>query len=192
MKSKKIFILSFLFIFIFSVISHSSTIKDDDSIYNDRKVQIDLSSISNKFNNNKYVLGLKKINVLLYASNKDDNSILLKYDDISLTYTYNPETMTYKTTFPTDDGNLEKFNLLNAVFIDCISTMQGNPQGSQIIFAFDDSFDYFTLHDDGIYKSHYEENNHYIVSFEINPFYKMSIPLANECISKNIISEKFH
>ncbi len=191
MKSKLNLVLLIVFLFNFFVAFNLVAVTNIDSTsFQDRIVSIDLSSISNNINNGKYVLSLKNSGISIIASENDDNCVSLNYAGVTLDYRYNSDTSIYTASFPIDDEEIYyKSNILNAIFIDCISTMQGNVEGSQICFAFDDSFDYFTLNNDGISKSYYIENDHTRVSYDINPFFKMSIPLENESITKSVISD---
>ncbi len=205
MKVKKIISLILLFLFasmlIFRVYATDNNAVSSNEIYgteliydnNTSAVEIDLTAIPSNFNNSRYVSEIRNLGISINAVAGKNNSIILTYNDTSLEYTYNSETKIYTTHFP--KGNSETYNILNAIFVDCISTMQGNPEGSQIAFALDDSFCYSSLKANGIAKNYYMIDDVTCANFDINPFFKMSIPVQNEALEESnflIVSPDFY
>ena len=176
MKIKKIII--FMIISLFALIIKSNAAE---------KVDIDLSKISSAINNSKYVSSLKDLDVIIDAKyDKETNNITLKYDDLFLVYSYDSDTTTYSTTYSIYDTDAyNKYNILSSLFIDCISTLQGNPEGAQIPFTLDDSFCYSNLKSDGIAKNFVTENGGTVAKIEVNPFIKLPILSTSLPIDKN-------
>ncbi len=181
---KKIILFFSLFLIIFINISYA----DGEITSNanaDRLVDIDISKIVKNFNKSSYVKSLKKLGVSVKATQNSDKSITLAYDNVTIKYNYKDKK--YVTTYPINNVEIyKKCNILSALFIDCISTMQGNPEGSQIGFALDDSFCYSTLEHDGIAKNYVTENNQTVSKYEILPDYKLSVLSTNNQISENV------
>lgn len=171
----KILFLSILVLFILIIKSNAY-----------ESVSIDISAISENFNNSKYVTALKDLGISISATQKADNSIVLDYDDSTITYSYDSTNNLYSVSYPITDEAYEKYNILSAIFIDSISTMQGNPEGSQIALGLDDSFCYSFLKDDGVSKNYFAENGTTVANYQINPSIKMPVLSTSSSIADNI------
>lgn len=175
MKIKKIVIFMIILFFILIVKSNAS-----------ESVTIDTTAISDNFNNSKYVTLLKDSGILVSASQENTNEIVLNYDGVSLTYFLDVSTNIYSASYSIDDPSYNKYNILSALFIDCISTMQGNPVGSQIAFGLDDSFCYSFLKDAGVTKDYLYENNNTVAKYQVIPSIKMPVLSTTLAIDNDI------
>ncbi len=193
MKFKKIFIYFFI---IFSALISVSFATDampnatDDSSTNTNAVDIDVSKIAENFNKSSYVSKLSSIGINLSAV-QTNNTITLYYNNVdSIVYSYD-ETDKLLTTYYPCNGN-KNFDVLNSIFVDTISVMQGNEEGKQIPFALDDYFCYSYLRDAGIEKNYSSEDGSDIkIKFQINPFIKLSIPETDSSLSTDSYLEEY-
>lgn len=174
MKFYKILFFFILFMVIFIPISKCDY----------EAVEIDISKIGENYNSNPYVTALANIGIKLSAVQTDD-SITLKYNDSEMiTYFYSDADRILFTSYPS--LNSEHLDILNAVFVDTISTMQGNGSGVQITAALDDSFCFSTVKDNGVSKNYLSADDGSInVSFQVNPYLKLSVPQVDSAISKD-------
>lgn len=161
MKFKKIFFLVFILFFIFCVKSNATT------------VDIDVSKIAENFNKNVYVGRLAEIGETVSAK-QSGSDITLTYGHDNIVFSLNNSKI-LSGTYPFSDKTIRKrCDILTAILIDTISTMQGHEPGNLIAFALDDSFCYTTLIDQGIAKNYFnDENSNMVVNFEINPFWEL-------------------
>lgn len=174
MKIYKIIFFFVLFIAIFIPISKCDY----------EAVDIDISKIGENYNSNPYVTALGNIGIKISAVQTDD-SITLKYNDSEMiTYFYSDVDRILFTSYPSLDSL--HLDVLNAVFVDTISTMQGNDSGVQITAALDDSFCFSTVKDNGVSKNYLSADDGSInVSFQVNPYLKLSVPQVDSAISKD-------
>ncbi len=173
MKFYKITFFFLLFLLVFIPVS-----KCDFEV-----VDIDITTIGDNYNNNSYVASLANIGVKVSAV-QTGNTILLTYNDSeSITYSYSENDGVLSTSYPSI--NSEHLNILNAILIDTISTMQGNASGVQLSAAFDDTFCFSTLSDAGISKNYLSTDGSSVtVDFKINPNIKLPIPQIDSSMSE--------
>ena len=173
MKFYKILFFFLLFLLMFIPISKCDFETSD----------IDINTIGDNYNNNSYVAALANIGVKVTAT-QSNNVIVLTYNDSdSLIYTYNESDGVFSTSY--SSLNNEHLDILNAIFIDTISTMQGNASGVQLSAAFDDSFCFSTLKDNGISKNYLSDDGSSItVDFKINPSIKLPVPQIDSSIKE--------
>lgn len=173
MKFYKILFFFVLFLLMFIPISKCDFETSD----------IDINTIGDNYNNNSYVAALANIGVKVTAT-QSNNVIVLTYNDSdSLIYTYNESDGVFSTSY--SSLNNEHLDILNAIFIDTISTMQGNASGVQLSAAFDDSFCFSTLKDNGISKNYLSDDGSSItVDFKINPSIKLPVPKIDSSIKE--------
>lgn len=173
MKFYKILFFFVLFLLMFIPISKCDFETSD----------IDINTIGDNYNNNSYVVALANIGVKVTAS-QSNNVIVLTYNDSeSLIYTYNESDGVFSTSY--SSLNNEHLDILNAIFIDTISTMQGNASGIQLSAAFDDTFCFSTLKDNGISKNYLSDDGSSItVDFKINPSIKLPVPQIDSSIKE--------
>ena len=173
MKFYKILFFFVLFLLMFIPISKCDFETSD----------IDINTIGDNYNNNSYVAALANIGVKVTAT-QSNNVIVLTYNDSdSLIYTYNESDGVFSTSY--SSLNNEHLDILNAIFIDTISTMQGNASGVQLSAAFDDTFCFSTLKDNGISKNYLSDDGSSItVDFKINPSIKLPVPQIDSSIKE--------
>lgn len=163
MKFRKIIFFMFILLFIFCIKCDATT------------VDFDISKIAENFNNNIYVSKLSEIGETVSAK-QSGSEITLTYGNDNIVFSFNNSKI-LSGTYPFSDKTIRKrCDILTAILIDTISTMQGHESGSLIAFALDDSFCYTTLSDQGIAKNYLtDENSNMVVDFEINPFWELPI-----------------
>lgn len=172
MKLKKIIFLMIFFIFFIAI--------KVDATY----VDIDISKIADNFNNSVYVSKLADLGESISAK-QNSVGITLSYGNDNIVYLLNNNILS--ATYPCQDKSIrKKCDILSAILIDTISTMQGNEPGKLISFALDDSFCYTTLDDNGISKNYFnDKNSNMVVDFKINPLFKLPLLKSDSAIEKN-------
>lgn len=173
MKFYKITFFLILFLMIFVPISKCDF----------ETVDIDISTIGENYNNNPYTSALANIGVKVSAT-QTGNTILLSYNDSdSIIYSYDENEGILSTSYSSLSN--EHIDILNAIFIDTISTMQGNTSGVQLAAAFDDSFCFSTLKDNGISKNYLStDGSSIMIDFQINPSIKLPVPQINSSMTE--------
>ena len=183
MKFKKIiifFIILFCFLSIFvstnaesAIVDSSSTNLPENSITS-RNVEINYSSIANNFNNSIYTSKLKELGITVKAVQKD-NTITLTYNNSdTVTFTFEPESNLLSTVYPLSDNHSK--DILTAILVDTVSTMQGNEVGDQLPFYFDDGFCYSYYLTNGISKDYISSDLGASISCQIKIDTKMDVP----------------
>lgn len=190
MKLRKIFYFIIIFFFVFTTITNAvdTNLENITSDATEEKaIDINISDISSNFNNNSYVSKIANLGIKL-SSIQDSNSLILNYDNIySLNYSIDDSTKTLTTSYSilNHDAYL-KYDILNALLIDTISTMQGNLPGVLIPFALSDTYCYSLSGDAGISKNYIQsENDTPAVEFQICTNIKFSIPESSNSISES-------
>lgn len=175
MKFKKIIFLMIIFIFalIISVNANTTTNTESENIQALETVEIDVTTIAENFNNNIYVSNLSNLGITVMAEQVEGLITLMYNDTSSVDYYIDSSTNVLSTTY--EMGNTE-CDVLNALFIETISTMQGNESGLILPFAWGDHFCYSSLTDNGIGKNYLYEDGKTVISFEINPSIKLTLP----------------
>ena len=121
MKLKKILFLIVIFFAVLVPISNADT----------DEVNLDFSKIADRFNKCYYTSALSSIGVSVKATKVDDSFVLTYNNSESITYSYNKSSGTFSTTYPITNDT-EK-DILSALFVDAISTLEGNEEGSQAL-----------------------------------------------------------
>lgn len=173
MKFKKIVFFMIILFFILCTNSNANT------------VDIDISKLAENFNNNIYVSKLAEIGEVVSAK-QTDSDITLTYGNDNIVFNLDNSNI-LSGTYPFLDKVVRKrCDILTAILIDTISTMQGNEPGKLIAFALDDSFCLTTLSDNGIAKNYLnDENSNIVVNFKINPFFEFPILNSNSPIKED-------
>ena len=171
MKFKKIIFLTLMFIFFFFFFCYEDSEKTD----------FDITKIIDSYNNSPYISALSELGITVHAKQNDNLFILTYNDNDSITYTYDESEGVLSTSYPfTDNAN---YDILNAIFVDTISNIQGNVYGTQLPYCFNDFFCYSLLKDSGIAKNYIsDESGSLLVDFKINPFITLPTPKDNSPI----------
>lgn len=178
MKFKKIifFMIFFVFAFAFSVNADSE------------EVDFNFDSVAKNFNSNKYVADLASLGIDVRAT-QSGNQITLTYENTdTLVYSFDESNQVLSTEYPSLNTNL---NLLNALFVDTISNMQGNEVGMLISLALGDSFCYSTLSANGVSKEYISNSSGTatFVDFRINPFVKLNMSSTSAIPENSFFAE---
>lgn len=175
MKYKKIVILFLVFFSLFCTVSLASE-EDEET------AKIDVSTIAENFNKSSYVAKLSSIGINVSAV-QTANSIILRYNGTdTVTYTYDESESLLTTYYPSLKYDMA--NILNSIFVDTISTMQGNEEGRQIPFALDDTFCFSSIRDLGIEKTYTSDENGGIkIRFQINPLITLPVNETSSAIT---------
>lgn len=174
MNFKKIIFLMLFFIFAFAVSVNADS----------EEVDFNFNSVAKNFNTNKYVADLAALGIDISAT-QSENQIILTYNNAdTLVYSFDESKKILSAEYSNLNNNS---NILNAIFIDTISNMQGNTVGELIPFALGDSFCYSTLTSDGIFKEYISNSSGTALfsSFKINPFKRLSVPSTSAPIQEN-------
>lgn len=173
MKLKKIIFFILFFLFLLTIKANASS------------ADIDISKIADSFNNSIYVSKLANLGEFISAK-QDSAGITLSYGNDNIVYLFDNNNILC-ATYPTSDKSIrKKCDILSAILIDTISTMQGNEPGNLIAFGLDDSFCYTTLNDNGIAKNYFNDmNSNRVIDFKINPFFKLPSLKSDSAIEKN-------
>lgn len=174
MSLKRIFFVIVFFMLVFSVKVNAAT-----------NVDIDVSKIAENFNNSVYVSKLAELGEVVSAK-QDSDGITLSYGSDNVVFVFKTNEV-LSATYPFSDKFVrKKCDVLCAIFIDTISTMQGKEPGELIAFALDDSFCYTTLSDDGIAKNYLSDVlSNTVVNFEINPYVLFPSASSSNPIKEN-------
>lgn len=178
MKFKKFVLIFIISLFIFTVKSDATTI------------DIDVTKIADNFNNSIYVSRLAEFNEFVSAK-QNGNDITLSYGNDNLVFVF--ENGVFSVTYPFSDRTVrKKCDILSAIFIDTVATMQGKEPGELIAFALDDSFCFTTLSDNGIAKDYLTDvNSNMVVNFSINPYFKLPSVNSDKAISEDSFLTKY-
>ena len=175
MKIKKILFSLIIFLAVLVPTSNANT----------EKANLDLSKVVDKFNKCYYTSALSDIGVSVKAT-KVDNSFVLTYNNSeSITYAYDKSAGVLSTSYPiTDDTNKD---ILSALFIDAISTLEGNEEGSFIFPALNDTFCYTSLKSNGVAKNYISSDGGTTVmtEFQISTSQRLSPALDSSILSKS-------
>lgn len=173
MKLKKIVFFMIILFFILCIKSNAST------------QNIDISKLAENFNKNNYVAKLAEIGEVVSARQTNSN-ITLTYGNDNVVFNLDSSKI-LSGTYPFSDKVVrKKCDILTAILIDTIYTMQGNEPGKLIAFALDDSFCFTTLSDNGIAKNYLnDENSNIVVDFKINPFFEFPTLNSNSSIKED-------
>ena len=175
MKIKKILLLIAIFLAVLVPISNADT----------EEVNLDLSKIVDKFNKCYYTSALSNIGITVKAT-KADNSFVLTYNNSkSITYNYDKSAGILSTTYPITNNTEE--NILSALFIDTISTIEGNEEGSFIFPALNDTFCYTSIKSNGVAKNYISSDGGSTVmtEFQISTSQRLSPSLDSSVLSKS-------
>lgn len=175
MKIKKILLLIVLFLAVLVPISNADT----------EEINLDLSKIVDKFNDSYYTSALSDIGISVKASRVDDSFVLTYNNSESITYTYNKSEGILSTSYSiTDDAEKD---ILSALFVDSISTLEGNEEGSFIFPMLDDTFCYTSIRSNGISKNYIslDEGATIMSEFQISTLQKLSPALDSSTLSKS-------
>lgn len=175
MKIKKILLLIVVFLAVLVPISNADT----------EEVNLNLSKIVDKFNKCYYTSALSDIGISVKATRVDDSFVLTYNNSESITYTYDSSSDILSTSYPITNDT-EK-DILSALFIDTISTLEGNEEGSFIFPSLDDTFCYTSLKSDGIAKNYISSDGGTTVmtEFQISTSQRLSLALDYSALSKS-------
>ena len=160
---------------------YNSTPEEVANDVKSRAVEIDFSAIADNYNNSIYTKNLKELGINIKATQSGNNVLLTYNDSDTVTFTLNPDTNVLTAIYPLADK--EKKDILAAIMVDTVSSMQGNEVGDQLPFYFNDGFCYSYVQTNGIAKEYISsEEGVACVSCEIKLNLRMSIPSDNSPI----------
>lgn len=175
MKIKKILLLIFAFLVVLVPISNADT----------DEVNLDVSKIADKFNKCYYTSALSNIGISIKATKVDDSFVLTYNNSESITYTYNKSAGIFSTTYPITNDT-EK-DILSAIFVDTISTLEGNEEGSFIFPMLNDTFCYTSIKGNGIAKNYISNDGGTttLTKFDVSSKIKLSSSLGTSTLSQS-------
>lgn len=175
MKLKKILFLIVIFFAVLVPISNADT----------DEVNLDFSKIADRFNKCYYTSALSSIGVSVKATKVDDSFVLTYNNSESITYSYNKSSGTFSTTYPITNDT-EK-DILSALFVDAISTLEGNEEGSFIFPMLNDTFCYSTIKSNGVAKNYISNDGGTttLTEFQVSSTTKLSPMIGTSTLSQS-------
>lgn len=192
MKFKKIIIFLLVLFLILTIcfatnaeetLENSSSIENLESGLTSRNIEIDYSSIANNFNNSTYVAKLKELGINVKAVQKDNNIILTYNNSDTVTFSFDSDSNLLSTIYTLEDK--ENKDILSAILVDTVSSIQGNEVGDQLPFYFDDAFCYSYYQTNGISKDYISSDLGASVNCIIKINTKMDVPLDISSIDES-------
>lgn len=151
----------------------------------------DITTLVRDFNEHEYVKKLNSEGNKIYAVERT-NRYTLRYNDLELTYTYNEEKKQLHTQIEVATNSTNDLLMLNALFIDTISTMQGKEPGSLMCFTFGNYYYSSAVDTDGIEKQYLQNSEGKpVYDFMINPYVRFIIPEFKGSITKEDFSREY-
>ena len=188
MKLKIIIVFSLVLYLLFSAftkinaqeMSQYYSTQEEISNINSRAVEIDYSLIADNYNNSIYVSKLKELGINVKAV-QNGTTIILTYNDNdndtdndTITFFFDSETNLLNTVYPL--SNKKSNDILAAILVDTVSSMQGNEVGDQLPFYFNDGFCYSYYNTDGISKEYISSDSGASICCQIKTDLKMDVP----------------
>ena len=179
MSFKRIFVLFLFFIFAFSVKCFAE------------EYPFDMTNVVRDFNEYEYVKKLNAEGNKIYAVERT-NRYTLRYNNLELTYTYDEAKHLLHTEIELGTGSTDDLLLLNALFIDSISTMQGKEPGLFLCYALDDYFFYTLADQSGVGLELLKNSDGKTVyDFKIDPFVRFIPPISNNPIPRTTFTQEY-
>lgn len=180
MRVKKILLLLIFFLIIFSI-----------HVNADETIDFNMENIVSTFNNHSYVKRLNGKGFKIYAIERT-NRYTVRIRNTELTYVYDDVAHSLHAQIPTSTSETDYLELVNALFIDTLSSMQGNNEGDLICTVLCDYYSSTSITNDGIEETEQTMyNGDLCKDYKINPFVKFTVPNLNSPIPRDLFAANY-